>query len=120
MHAYPDGQWLQASFRHYVKYALTQHTLFGNAGRLPGLGPRPVRGSRPLGRWPVRPLVARHQDDLGALAAHAQDPVAVLLAEVRDIQPVASKIFKPSSPQDGHQRDVAPVRRFPDGGEQGT
>ena len=42
-------------------------------------GYRPVNGPADRGRQ-------RDQDDLGALAAHAQDPVAVLLAEVGDVR----------------------------------
>jgi len=38
------------------------------------------------------------QDDLGALAAHAQDPVAVFFAEAAMPLPVASKIRRPSRP----------------------
>jgi hypothetical protein len=49
---------------------------------------RPVDG--PADRWRQR-----DQDDLGALAAHTEDPVAVLLAEVGE---VASKIRRPSRP----------------------
>jgi hypothetical protein len=42
-------------------------------------GYRPVDGPADCGRQ-------RDQDDLGALAAHAQDPVAVFLAEVGDVR----------------------------------
>jgi hypothetical protein len=40
----------------------------------------------------------RYQDDLGALAAHAQDPATVFFAEVGDVRAGASKIRRPSSP----------------------
>jgi hypothetical protein len=45
------------------------------------------------GRWRER-----DEDDLGALAAHAHHPVAVLFAEVGNVSPVASKIRRPSKP----------------------
>jgi hypothetical protein len=52
---------------------------------------RPVDG--PADRWRQR-----DQDDLGALAAHTEDPVAVLLAGSAMSAPVASKIRRPSRP----------------------
>jgi hypothetical protein len=44
---------------------------------------RPARAvaGRPADRWRQR-----DQDDLGALAAYPQDPVAVLLAEIGDVR----------------------------------
>ncbi len=72
----------------------------------------PVDG--PADRWRQR-----NQDDLGALAAHPQDPVAVLLAEVGDIRAGGLEDPQAQQAEYGHQREVARVRRFPGGGEQG-
>jgi hypothetical protein len=64
-----------------------------------------VEQNRPAGTQAYRPVDGpadrwwqRNQDDLGALAAHAQHPVAVLLAEVAMFALVALKIRKPSRP----------------------
>jgi hypothetical protein len=48
---------------------------------------------RPPDRWRQR-----DQDDLGALAAHAQHPAAVLFAEVSDVRTGGFEDRKPSSP----------------------
>jgi hypothetical protein len=56
---------------------------------------------------------------LGALAAHAQHPVAVLLAEVGDVRAGGFEDPQAEQPEHGHQREVAGIGRFPDGGEQG-
>ena len=73
---------------------------------------RPVDG--PADRWRQR-----DQDDLGALAAHAQHPVAVLLAEVGDVRAGGLEDPQAQQAEHGHQREVVRVRRFPGGGEQG-
>jgi hypothetical protein len=62
---------------------------------------RPVDG--PGDRWRQR-----DQDDLGALAAHAQDPVAVFLAEVGDAGAGGFEDPQAEQPEHGHQREVAP------------
>jgi len=54
----------------------------------------------------------------GALAAHAQDPVAVLVAEVGDVRAGGLEDPHAEQAEQGHQREVARVRRFPGGGEQ--
>jgi len=55
--------------------------------------------------------------ELGALAAHAQDPVAVFLTEIGDVR--SSGFEDPQAqPEHGHQREIARVRRFPGSGEQ--
>ena len=63
---------------------------------------RPVDG--PAGRWRQR-----EQDDLGAPAAYAQDPVAVLFAEIGDVR--SGGFEDPQAEQSGHgdQREVVPV-----------
>ena len=59
------------------------------------------------------------QDDLGALAAHPQHPVAVLLAKVGDVRAGSFEDPQAQQAEHGDQREVAPVRRVPGGGEQG-
>ena len=61
----------------------------------------------------------RHQDDLAAFAADAQDPVPVFLAEVADVR--ASGLEDPQAQQaeHGHQGEVKRVGRLAGGGEQG-
>jgi hypothetical protein len=54
----------------------------------------------------------------GALAAHAQDPVAVLLAEVGDVGAGGFEDPQTEQAEHGHQREVARVRRLAGGGEQ--
>jgi hypothetical protein len=56
-------------------------------------GAAAVEQDRPARAVPDRPVDGpldrsrqRDQDDLGALAAHAQDPMAVLLAEIADVR----------------------------------
>jgi hypothetical protein len=61
----------------------------------------------------------RDQDDLGALAAHPQDPVAVLFAEIGDVRAGGFEDPQAEQSEHGHQREVVPVRRVPGGGEQG-
>ena len=64
---------------------------------------RPVDG--PANRWRQG-----HQDDLGALAAHAQYPVAVLLTKVGDVGAGGLEDPQAEQPEHGHQREVAWVR----------
>jgi hypothetical protein len=47
------------------------------------------------------------QDDLGALAAHAQDPVAVLVAEVVDVCSGGFEDAQAEEPEHGDQREIA-------------
>jgi len=61
----------------------------------------------------------RDQEDLGALAAHAQDPVAVVLAEVGDVRGGGFEDPQAQQAEHAHQREIARVRRLPGGGEQG-
>ena len=63
----------------------------------------PVDGPADRGRQ-------RDQDDLGALAAHAQHSVAVLLAEVGDVRAGGLEDPQAEQPEHGHQREVAWVR----------
>ncbi len=57
----------------------------------------------------------RDQDDLGALAAHAQHPVAALFAEICDVRSGGLEDPQAQQAEHGHQREVARVRRFPGG-----
>jgi hypothetical protein len=78
------------------------------------IGPRmrdPVDG--PADRWRQR-----DQDDLGALAAHTEDPVAVLLAEVGDVRAGGLEDPQAQQTEHGHQREIVRVRRFSCCGEQ--
>jgi hypothetical protein len=61
----------------------------------------------------------RDQDDLGALAAHAQHPVAVLFTEVSNVRTGSFEDPQAQQAGHGHQREVARVRSLPGGGEQG-
>jgi hypothetical protein len=61
----------------------------------------------------------RDQDDLGALAAHSQHPVAVFLAGVSDVRAGGLEDPQAQQAEHGDQREVARVRRLPGGGEQG-
>ena len=65
---------------------------------------RPVDG--PADRW-----WQRDQDDLGAFAAHAQHPVAVLFAQVGDVGAGGFEDPQAQQPEHGHEREVARVRR---------
>ena len=73
---------------------------------------RPVDG--PADRWRQR-----DPDDLGALAAYAQDPVAVLFAEVGDVRTGGFEDPQAEQAEHGHQGEVVRVHRLPRGGEQG-
>ncbi len=64
-------------------------------------------------------LRQRDQDDLGALAADPQDPVAMLLAEVGDVRAGGLEDPQAEQAEHGHQREIVPVHRVPGGGEQG-
>jgi hypothetical protein len=52
----------------------------------------------------------RDEDDLGAFAAHARHPVAVLSAGSAMSAVVAPKMRRPGSPSMGGQREVARAR----------
>ena len=52
----------------------------------------------------------RDKDNLGAFSAHAQDPVAVLLAQVGDVGTGGRKDPQAQQPEHDHQRGGAPVR----------
>jgi hypothetical protein len=60
----------------------------------------------------------RYQDALGALAAHAQHPVAVLFAEVADVRPGGLEDPQAQQAEHGHQREVVRVRRLAGRGQQ--
>jgi hypothetical protein len=72
------------------------------------------RAARPRAGCPVDGAAdgwrQRDQDDLGALAAHAQDPVAVLFAEVGDVPSGGLEDPQAQQAEHGHQREVARVR----------
>jgi hypothetical protein len=72
--------------------------------RAPRPGPgRPVDGPADGGRQ-------RDQDNLGAFAADAQHPVAVLFAEVADIGAGGLEDPQAEQAEHGHQREVVRVR----------
>jgi hypothetical protein len=52
----------------------------------------------------------RDQDDLGAFAAYAQHPVAVLFAEVGDVRAGGLEDPQAEEAEHGHEREVARVR----------
>ena len=60
----------------------------------------PLTRLRRRGRSPGRPPGERDQDDLGALAAHAQDAVAMFVAQVGDVG--AGGFEDPQAQQPGH------------------
>jgi hypothetical protein len=72
----------------------------------------PVDG--PPDRWRQR-----DQRDLCAFAAHAQHPVAVVLAEVGDVGAGGFEDPQAEQPEHGHQRQVARILGVAGGGEQG-
>ena len=81
--------------------------------RPPGSGAYcPVDG--PADRWRQR-----YQGDLGTFAAHAQDPVAVFFAEIGYVRGGGLEDPQAQQPEHGYRREIARVRRFPGGGEQG-
>jgi hypothetical protein len=61
----------------------------------------------------------RDQDHLGAFAAHAQHPVAVLFAEVGDVRAGGLEDPQAEQPQHGHQGEVGRIGGLPGRGEQG-
>jgi hypothetical protein len=84
-----------------------------------------VQQDRPAGSGACGPVESpadrgwqRDQDDLGALAAHAQHPVAVLLTEVSDIRGGGLEDPQAQQAEHGHQGEVARMRRFAGSGEQ--
>ena len=66
-------------------------------------GHRPVDGPADRGRQ-------RDQHHLGALTAHAQDPVPVLLAEVGDVRTGGLENSQAKQSEHGHEREVVRVR----------
>ena len=66
----------------------------GHRGCWAGSAPR--YGRRPPGRWPGRWQWQQH--DLGAFAAHAQHPLAVLFAEIGDVGPGCFEDAQAGSP----------------------
>ena len=85
-----------------------------------------VKQDRPAGSGTCCPVDGaadrwrqRDQDDLGALAAYPQHSVAVFFAEVGDVRGGGLKDPQAGQAEHGHQGEVAWVRRFPGGGEQG-
>ncbi|MEU4712909.1 hypothetical protein AB0F73_04490 [Micromonospora purpureochromogenes] len=61
----------------------------------------------------------RDQDDLAALAADPQDPVAVSLTEVADVGTAGIEDPQPEETEHRDQREVVRVVRQPCGGDQG-
>jgi hypothetical protein len=85
-----------------------------------------IEQDRPAHAVPDRPIDGppdcwrqRHQDDLGALAAHGRTRWPCSSPRSAMSALVASKIRKPSRPSIGYQREVIPVRRLAGGGKQG-
>jgi hypothetical protein len=64
-------------------------------------------------------MVAADQDDLAALAAHLQDAVAVLFAEVGDSRAGGFEDPQAQQAEHGHQGEVVPVGGLAGCGEQG-
>src|SRR5437764_522551 len=60
-----------------------------------------------------------NEDDLGAFAAYAQDPVAVFFAEVGDVRAGGFEDPQAEQPEHSHEGEVARVRGLPSRGEQG-
>ncbi len=60
----------------------------------------------------------RDQDDLGALAADPQDPVAVFLAQVGDAGAGGFEDPQAQQPEHGNQGEALIVRRLARGGQQ--
>jgi hypothetical protein len=86
-------------------------------GRVPvHPGAAAVEQDRPAGAVPGRPVDRTpdcwrqgHQDDLGAFAADAQHPVAVLLAEVGDVGGSGLEDPQAEQAEHGHQRTGSPI-----------
>ena len=87
-------------------------------GRVPvHPGAAPVQQDRPAGPCGYCPVDGpsdggrqRDQDNLGAFAAHAQHPVAVLLAKIGDIRAGRFEDPQAQQAQHGHQGEVTLVR----------
>ena len=105
---------------------------FGQPSRAPGSrvavhpGAAAVKQDRPAGAGACRPVDSpadrwrqRDQDYLGALAAHAQHPVTVLLAEIGDVRAGGLEDPQAEQPEHGHEREVAAFGGPAGGGEQG-
>jgi hypothetical protein len=54
----------------------------------------------------------RDQDDLAALATHAQDPVTVFLAQITDVRAGGLEDSHAQQPEYGHQREVEPPEKY--------
>jgi hypothetical protein len=52
----------------------------------------------------------RNQDNLAALAAHTQHPVAVLFTQIGDISPGGFEDAQAEQPKHGQQGEVAEIR----------
>jgi hypothetical protein len=61
----------------------------------------------------------RDQDDLAALAPHAQDAVAVFFSEVVDVGAAGFEDPQPEQAEHRDQGEVVGVGRLPGGGDQG-
>jgi hypothetical protein len=89
-------------------------------------GPEGVSQGRPLGAVvdgavdrPGHRWWSRDEDDLAAFAAHSQDPVAVLRAQVADAGPAGFEDPQFEQAEEGDQGEVVRVGRQPRGGDQG-
>jgi len=60
----------------------------------------------------------RDEDDLAALAAHAERPVAVFLTEVGDVRPTGFEDPQPEQAEERDQGEVIRIGRQPRGGQQ--
>ena len=101
------GRWIVVKRRWLSGRIPTEHGIFFRTlerlrTEFPGPG-CPVEC--PADRWRQRDL-----DDLAALAAHAQYPVAVLLAEVSDVRASGLEDPQAEQPEHGHQGEVVRVR----------
>lgn len=61
----------------------------------------------------------RDEDDLAALAAYPQDPVAVFLTDVGDVGSASFEDPKPEQAEHRDQGEVVAVGGLPGGGDQG-
>ncbi|WP_228819371.1 hypothetical protein [Nocardia transvalensis] len=55
----------------------------------------------------------RDQDDLAALADHAQDSVTVFFSDIADVASAGFEDPQPEQAQHHHQREVEPIGRVP-------
>jgi len=76
------------------------------------IGPR---SRNPIARSRARPTAGGSgtKTTFGALTAHPQHPVAVLLAEIGDVRAGGLEDPQAKEAKHGHQREVARVRRLP-------